>query len=86
MLTPTPTLPNQAKTGEMDPSEELTSNLFTRGATNGAQGEVVPLLYGQRRVPAPRLVSFDLRLLPSSREVDMTNHKGLLGYVNGVEL
>ena len=80
LLTPTPTLPKQAKTGEQT-DEELKSNLFTRGATNGAQGEVVPVLYGQRLVPSPRIVSFELKLLPKSRSVN-TSSVGLLGYIN----
>ena len=80
LLTPTPTLPKQAKTGEQT-DDELKSNLFTRGATNGAQGEVVPVLYGQRLVPAPRVVSFELKLLPKSRSVN-TSSTGLLGYIN----
>lgn len=80
LLTPTPTLPKQAKTGEQT-DEELKSNLFTRGATNGAQGEVVPVLYGKRLVPAPRIVSFELKLLPKSRSVN-TSSVGLLGYIN----
>ena len=84
LLTPTPTLPKQAETGE-EGSNELESNLFTRGSSNAAQGEVVPVLYGQRRIPAPRLVSFDLSILPSSRNVN-TSNVGLLGYVNRQDL
>ena len=80
LLTPTPTLPKQAQTGEQT-DEELESNLFTRGASNAAQGEVVPVLYGKRLVPSPRVVSFELKLLPQSRSVD-TSSVGLLGYVN----
>jgi len=85
LITPTPTLPAQAKTGE-EGNVELNSSLFTRNSTNAAQGEVVPLLYGRRRVPAPRLISFDLQLLPSSRSVNTAGTQGLLGYVNGVDL
>lgn len=85
LLTPTPVLAKQGKTGE-DSSVELESNLFTRSAGNGGQGEVVPVLYGQRRIPAPRVVSFDLRLLPQSRNVNTSGTSGLLGYVNRVEL
>ena len=83
LLTPTPVLPKQAEEGEN--TNELESNLFTRGSSNAAQGEVVPVLYGQRRIPAPRLVSFDLRLLPASRFVSTAN-VGLLGYVNQQDL
>ena len=85
LLTPTPTTPKTSKTGN-ESSIELESNLFTRNAGNGGQGEVVPVLYGQRRVPAPRVVSFDLRLLPESRSVNTSGTVGLLGYVNRVEL
>lgn len=86
LITPTPTLPKQAKTGEDNASDELNSSLFTRASGNGAQGEVVPVLYGRRRVPAPRLISFDLRLLPSSRNVNTSGTNGLLGYVDGADL
>lgn len=85
LITPTPTLPKQAETGEQD-AEELNSALFTRSGGNNAQAEIVPVLYGRRLVPAPRNVSFDLRLLPSSRNVDTSGTVGLLGYVNGVDL
>ena len=80
LLTPTPVLPTQGKTGE-EASQALESNLFTRNSGNDAQGEVVPVLYGERLVTAPRIVSFDLQLLPASRNIDLTS-TGLLGYVN----
>ena len=87
LITPTPTLPSQQKTGELgNDGKGLASSLFTRGASNGAQGEVVPVLYGRRRVPAPRLISFDLQVLPSSRSVNTSGSQGLLGYVNRVDL
>ena len=85
LITPTPTLPKQAETGEQD-SAELNSALFTRSGGNDAQAEIVPVLYGRRLVPAPRNISFDLRLLPSSRDVDTSTAVGLLGYVNRVNL
>ena len=85
LITPTPTLPKQAETGEQD-SEELNSALFTRAGGNNAQAEIVPVLYGRRLVPAPRNISFDLRLLPSSRSVNTSGTVGLLGYVNRVDL
>ena len=81
LLTPTPKVSPTARKNNEQTQQDLESNLFNRGSSNAAQGEVVPVLYGQRRVPAPRLVSFDLRLLPSSRNVD-TSNVGLLGYVN----
>jgi len=80
LLTPTPVLATQGKTGE-EASQALESNLFTRNSGNDAQGEVVPVLYGERLVTAPRIVSFDLQLLPASRNIDLTS-TGLLGYVN----
>lgn len=85
LLTPTPRVSPTAQKSNEQTQQDLESNLFNRGASNAAQGEVVPVLYGRRRVPAPRLVSFDLRLLPDSRNVD-TNSIGLLGYVNRQEL
>ena len=85
LITPTPTLPKQAETGEQD-AEELNSALFTRSGGNNAQAEIVPVLYGRRLVPAPRNISFDLRLLPASRSVDTSSAVGLLGYVNKVSL
>lgn len=84
LLTPTPVLPQQAESGE-DTANQLESNLFTRGSSNAAQGEVVPVLYGRRRIPAPRLVSFDLRVLPTSRNIN-TSNTGLLGYINNRDL
>lgn len=80
LLTPTPVLSAQSKTGE-ETAQALESNLFTRNSGNDAQGEVVPVLYGERLVTAPRIVSFDLQLLPASRNIDLTS-TGLLGYVN----
>lgn len=85
LLTPTPEVGATAKKSNEQTQQDLESNLFNRGASNAAQGEVVPVLYGQRLVPAPRLVSFDLRLLPSSRNVN-TSNVGLLGYVNNQDL
>lgn len=79
LLTPTPVIGKAGTGGQSD--EELESNLFSRGSSNGAQGEVVPVLYGTRRVPAPRVISFDLSILPSSRSIN-TSSSGLLGYVN----
>ena len=85
LITPTPEIPGQRKTGQQT-DEALESNLFTRNSSNSGQGEVVPVLYGRRRIPAPRLVSFDLRVLPESRSVTTTGTSGLLGYVNRTEL
>ena len=81
LLTPTPQVSPTAQRTNEQTQQDLESNLFNRGSSNAAQGEVVPVLYGRRKIPAPRLVSFDLRLLPESRNVDTTS-TGLLGYVN----
>ena len=95
LITPTPQLsgPNAAggansySSGtEASRSADLESNLFARNQGTAGQGECVPLLYGQRRVSSPRLVSFDLRNLPNSRELTTSGTHGLLGYVNGTEL
>lgn len=85
LLTPTPVLEKQKKTGG-ESAVELESNLFTRSSGNGAQGEVVPVLYGQRLIPSPRVISFNLQLLPESRSVNTSGTVGLLGYVNRVDL
>lgn len=73
LITPTPQKPK---------TDALQSNLFTRNSNDGGFGEIVPVLYGQRRVRSPRVISFDLSLT-GSRDVDLTGAVGLLGYVNG---
>ena len=93
MLTPTPKLNNTGLGGqggntgmdggvENSKSEDLESNLFSRNQGSGGQGECVPLLYGQRRVRAPRVVNFELRNSTDGRNIDVTGTEGLLGYVN----
>ena len=95
LITPTPQLSGPNSSGgpssyssgtEASRSADLESNLFSRNQGTAGQGECVPLLYGRRRVSSPRLVSFDLRNLPSSRDITVTGTQGLLGYVNGQEL
>ena len=91
LLTPTPQLSgpkaNYYSSGtEASRSADLESNLFSRNQSTGGQGECVPLLYGQRRISSPRIVSFDLRNLPDTRNITVTGTAGLLGYVNGEEL
>lgn len=81
LLTPTPTL-NDAGGVEASQTAALESNLFSRNQGTGGQGECVPLVYGQRRVSSPRVISFDLRNLPETRTVTTTGTQGLLGYVN----
>ena len=93
LLTPTPKLNNTGignlggNTGkqggvENSRSDDLESNLFSRNQGSGGQGECVPLLYGQRRVRAPRVVSFELRNSVDGRDIDVTGTEGLIGYVN----
>ena len=93
LLTPTPQLSgpksangNYTSGTEASRSEDLESNLFSRNQGTGGQGECVPLLYGQRRVQSPRVISFELKNLPSSRQIDVSGATGLTGYVNNVEL
>lgn len=81
LLTPTPTL-NDTGGVEASQTAALESNLFSRNQGTGGQGECVPLVYGQRRVSSPRVISFDLRNLPETRTVTTTGTQGLLGYVN----
>ena len=98
LMTPTPKLsgpragPNRAGTGytrttgtEAAKSADLESNLFSRSQGTSAQGECVPLLYGQRRVQSPRAVSFELGLI-SERDIDTGGTSGLLGYVEETDL
>ena len=93
MLTPTPQLSGPKSQGstqtsgtEASRSADLESNLFSRNQGTGGQGECVPLLYGRRRVSSPRAISFELRNLPTTRDIDTSGTAGLLGYVNNVEL
>lgn len=95
LITPTPQLSGPKASGGPSSrasgtaaarSADLESNLFSRNQGTGGQGECVPLLYGQRRVSSPRVISFDLRNLPDSRDIDVAGTAGLLGYVNQQEL
>lgn len=95
LITPTPQLSGPKASGGPSSrasgtaaarSADLESNLFSRNQGTGGQGECVPLLYGQRRVSSPRVISFDLRNLPDSRDIDVAGTAGLLGYVNQREL
>lgn len=70
LITPTPKKPS-------DPKQ---SNLFTRNSNDGGFGEVVPVLYGQRRVRSPRVISFDLSI-QTERNINQAGTVGLLGYV-----
>lgn len=72
LITPTPQKPKN--------TDGLQSNLFTRNSNDGGFGEVVPVLYGRRRVKSPRVISFDLSIA-GDREIDSRKSVGLLGYV-----
>lgn len=76
LVTPTPQKPKDTT---------LQSNLFTRNSNDGGFGEVVPVLYGQRRIKSPRVISFDLSIA-GDRDIDITQSIGLLGYVNNDDL
>lgn len=71
LITPTP----------KKPKEPRQSNLFTRNSNDGGFGEIVPVLYGQRRVRSPRVISFNLSLR-TKRDIDTNGTVGLLGYVD----
>ena len=97
MLTPTPAVP-QVKgampvgnsTGtrfggvEGSQTQQLESNLFTRGAGTGAQGECVPVLFGERLLDVPRRISFSLENLPKNRTIAASdlNVTDMIGYVH----
>lgn len=70
LVTPTPKKPAKAQE----------SNLFTRNSNDGGFGEIVPVLYGRRRVRSPRVISFDM-MIRSERDIDINGTIGLLGYV-----
>lgn len=75
LITPTPKKP-------ADPKQ---SNLFTRNSNDGGFGEVVPVLYGRRRVRSPRVISFDLGI-QTDRNINSSGTVGLLGYIEGKNL
>lgn len=98
LLTPTPQLRGPKATSgsgvatsrvtgvEINKGADLESNLFSRDQGTGAQGEAVPVLYGRRRVAGPRLISFELRNMPSERDISTNGTLGLAGYVNQTDL
>lgn len=101
MLTPTPAVPQVrgsmpvgnttgARYGGVEGSQtqQLESNLFTRGAGTGAQGECVPVLFGERIVEVPRRISFSLENLPKDRSIATAelNVTDMIGYVNKQDL
>ena len=90
LLTPTPKLSGDGGGGSTstaaERSADLESNLFSRNQGTAGQGECVPLVYGRRRIEAPRLVSFDLRTDAIGRSINTSGTRGLLGYVNNIAL
>lgn len=102
MLSPTPSIP-QTRGGMTSPSttapglyggveasqtKQLESNLFNRGSGTGAQGEAVPVLFGERAIPLPRRITFSLENLPEDRTLTTAelNVTDLIGYVNKQDL
>lgn len=89
LLTPTPKLSGEgggSTSTAAERSADLESNLFSRNQGTAGQGECVPLVYGRRRIEAPRLVSFDLRTDAIGRSINTSGTRGLLGYVNNIAL
>jgi len=67
LLTPTPKMPNVASIGGSsssgrDRDEQLNSFGFDKSNANTVQGEVVPVLYGERIIGALPVLSFGLEL------------------------
>jgi len=67
LLTPTPKMPNVknvggSSTSGRDESEQLNSFTFDKSNANTIQGDVVPVLYGERIVGALPVLSFGLEL------------------------
>jgi|TARA_R100000084_G_scaffold109227_1_gene74883 predicted phage tail protein len=62
MLTPTPKMPNFRTGGGRNEVEQLNSFTFDKSNANTVQGEVVPVLYGERIIGALPVLSFGLEL------------------------
>jgi predicted phage tail protein len=67
LLTPTPKMPNVkgiggASSSGRDRDEQLNSFAFDKSNANTVQGEVVPVLYGERIIGALPVLSFGLEL------------------------
>jgi len=67
LLTPTPKMPNVKNVGGSsvsgrDESEQLNSFTFDKSNANTIQGDVVPVLYGERIVGSLPVLSFGLEL------------------------
>jgi predicted phage tail protein len=69
LLTPTPKMPNvksgfggSSSTSGRDREEQLNSFAFDKSNANTVQGDVVPVLYGERIIGALPILSFGLEL------------------------
>lgn len=69
LLTPTPKMPNvkggigsSSSTAGRDQNEQLNSFTFDKSNANTVQGDVVPVLYGERIIGALPVLSFGLEL------------------------
>jgi predicted phage tail protein len=70
LLTPTPKMPNvkgglgggSSSTSGRDRDEQLNSYTFDKSNANTVQGDVVPVLYGERIIGALPVLSFGLEL------------------------
>lgn len=66
LLTPTPRMPGAGNAGgsitEADRSDQLKSALFDKSNANTAQGDVVPVLYGERLIGSLAVLSFGIEI------------------------
>lgn len=64
LLTPTPKMPGAdfGSTTQADRSDQLKSALFDKSNANTAQGDVVPVLYGERLIGSLAVLSFGIEI------------------------
>jgi predicted phage tail protein len=64
LLTPTPKMPGAdfGSTTQADRSDQLKSALFDKSNANTAQGDVVPVLYGERLIGSLAVLSFGVEI------------------------
>jgi len=64
LLTPTPRMPGAdfGSTTQSDRSDQLKSALFDKSNANTAQGDVVPVLYGERLIGSLAVLSFGVEI------------------------
>lgn len=64
LLTPTPKMPGAdfGSTTQSDRSDQLKSALFDKSNANTAQGDVVPVLYGERLIGSLAVLSFGVEI------------------------